>query len=255
VGQLVKNGPLDVLVADQNGLGGYSPITFDQDPSAQNDSGVCAVNKSVTINVFANDTAGPGETLNPNSVTVTTVPQHGTTSVDTTTGTVTYQPATTYSGTDSFQYTVRDKLGALSNTATVSMRVQPAPVANNDTATLQANHSITINVLANDSSNGGTLDAASVKIVVPPAHGTAVANSGGAVVYTPTAGYSGLDTFQYTVQDNLATVSNPATVSIEVTAPPGGGGGGSLQFFDLLGLAGFVLIPSIAACMTRNVLS
>ena len=246
LGQLVRNGPLDLLVADQNGLGGYSPITFDQDPSAQNDSGLCAVNKSVTINVLVNDTAGLGETLNPDSVTITTVPHHGTTSVDTTTGTVTYQPATTYSGTDSFQYTVRDKLGALSNTATVSMRVQPAPVANNDTATLQANRNVTINILANDSSSGGTLDAASVKIVVPPAHGTAVANSGGAVVYTPTAGYSGLDTFQYTVQDNLATVSNPATVSIEVTTPPGGGGGGSLNFFDLLALAGLVLIPSIA---------
>ncbi|HLZ07590.1 MAG TPA: FG-GAP-like repeat-containing protein, partial [Chloroflexota bacterium] len=245
LGKLVKNGPLDVLVSDQNGLGGYSSITFDQDPAAQNDSEVCAVNKSVAINVLANDAAGPGETLNPNSVTVTTAPQHGTTSVNTTTGTVTYQPATTYSGTDSFQYTVRDKLGALSNTATVSMRVQPAPAANNDTATLQANHSITLNVLANDSSNGGTLDAASVKIVAPPAHGSAVANSG-AVVYTPTSGYSGLDTFQYTVQDNLATVSNPATVSIEVTAPPSGGGGGSLGLFDLLGLAGILLIPSLA---------
>jgi len=246
LGRLVKNGPLDVLVSDQNGLGGYSPITFDQDPAAQNDSEVCAINKSVVINVLANDAAGPGETLDPNSVTVTTAPRHGTTSVDTTTGKVTYQPAITYSGTDSFKYTVQDKLGASSNTATVSVRVQPAPVADNDTATLQANHSITIHVLANDSSNGGTLDTASVKIVVAPAHGSAVANSSGAVVYTPTSGYSGLDTFQYTVQDNLATVSNSATVSIEVTAPPSRGGGGSLGLFELLGLAGILLIPSLA---------
>jgi hypothetical protein len=243
--RLVKNGPLDMFVADQSGLGGYSPITFDQDPAAQNDSGVCAVNKSVTINVLANDAAGPGETLSPSSVTITTAPQHGTTSVDSSTGAVTYQPAITYSGTDSFGYTVRDKLGALSNSATVSMRVQPAPLANNDTATLQANQSITINVLANDTSNGGTLAAASVKIVVPPTHGTAVANSGGTVTYTPKTGYSGLDTFQYTVQDNLATVSNPATVSIEVTAPAGGGGGGSLGFVELLALAGLVLVPSM----------
>ena len=245
IGRLVKNRPLDVLVVDQSGFGGYSTITFDQDPSAQNDSGVCAVNKSVTINVLANDAAGPSENLNPSSVTVTTVPQHGTTSVDSTTGSVTYRPAATYSGTDSFQYAVRDNLGALSNTATVIMRVQPAPVANDDTATLQANQSITINVLANDSSDGGTINAASVKIVVPPAHGTAAGNSSGAVAYTPTASYSGLDTFQYTVQDNLATSSNPATVSIEVTSPPGGGGGGSLDLFDLLGLAAFVLIPSL----------
>ena len=103
--------------------------------------------------------------------------------------------------------------------------MQPAPVATNDTATLQANQNVTINVLANDTSAGGMLDPASIKIVVPPAHGTVVVMNG-EVVYTPTTGYSGLDTFQYSVQDNLGTASNVATVSIEVTAPPSGKGGG-----------------------------
>jgi hypothetical protein len=56
-------------------------------------------------------------------------------------------------------------------------------------------------------------------------------------------GYSGLDTFQYSVQDNLGTTSNVATVSIEVTAPPSSGGG-ELGLLDLVALAGFVLIHS-----------
>ena len=243
VGELVKNGVPDVLIVDESGLGVYDPITLDQDPVAQNDSAVCAINKSIVIDLPANDAAGPGQKLNPSSVAVTTAPQHGTASVNSTSGSVTYQPTTGYSGSDSFQYTVSDGLGAVSNAATVSVRVQPAPMAVSDTATLQANQSATINVLANDTSAGGTLNSASIKIVVPPAHGTAVVMNG-KVVYTPTMGYSGLDTFQYSVQDNLGTASNVATVSIEVTAPPGGGGGGATGLLDLVALAGLVLIRS-----------
>jgi hypothetical protein len=123
-------------------------------------------------------------------------------------------------------------------------------VAANDTTTLQANQNVTINVLANDTSVGGTLNSASIKIVVPPAHGTAAVMNG-EVVYTPTMGYSGLDTFQYSMQDNLGTASNVATVSIEVTALPKGGGG-ALGLLDLVALASFVLIPPWAKRPRRD---
>jgi Bacterial Ig domain/FG-GAP-like repeat len=242
VGTLVKNGARDILFVEsgivtggQSGLASYYPTQLDLNPSAQNDSAVCAISKSVEINVLANDTAGPGQSINPSSVTIMTAPQQGTATVDSTTGSVTYQPTTSYSGSDSFQYTVRDGLGAKSNVATVSVRVQPAPVATNDTTTLQSNQSVTINVLSNDTSNGGTLNTASITVVVPPTHGTAAVMNG-EVVYTPTSGYSGLDTFQYSVQDNLGTTSNVATVSIDVTAPPHSGGG-SLDGLALAGLA------------------
>jgi hypothetical protein len=244
VGALVKNGSPDVLVVDgsivtggQSGIAGYDPTKYDQDPVAQNDAAVCAINKSIQIDVLANDTAGPGETLSVKSVTIASAPQHGTANLNATTGSVTYQPATGYSGTDNFQYVVRDGLGAQSNQASVSIRVQPAPVANNDTATLQAGHSVTINILANDTSDGGTLNPASVKIIVAPTHGTAAVTSG-KVTYTPSGGYSGLDTFQYSVQDNLGTTSNVATVSIDVTAPPASSGGGSLALLDIVALVG-----------------
>ncbi len=249
-GALVKNGTPDVLIEDgsiisggQSGVAGYDPITLDQNPVAQDDSAVCAINQSLQIRVLANDSAATGQSLNVASLTITSPPQHGTATVNTTTGMVTYQPTNDYSGADTFEYTVRDGLGALSNTATVSVRIQPAPVAVNDTATLQADKSVTINVLANDTSSGGTLNSSSIKIVVPPAHGTALAASG-EVAYTPTAGYSGLDTFQYSVQDNLGTVSNIATVSIDVTAPPSKGGG-ALSLVDLVGLAGLGLLISV----------
>jgi hypothetical protein len=245
IGTLVKNGNPDVLVVDgsyvgsgQSGIAGYDSTKLDQNPVAQNDTAVCAINKSIQIDVLANDTAGPGESLNAKSVTIAGTPQHGTATVNSTTGSVTYQPTTGYSGSDSFQYMVSDGLGAKSNKASVSVRIQPAPIANDDTATLQANHSVTINVLANDTSTGGSLNIASVKIVVAPTHGT-TAVTNGAVTYTPASGYSGLDTFQYSVEDNLGTTSNVATVSINVTAPPSSGGGSLdlLDFLVLLGLA------------------
>lgn len=249
IGALVRNGNPYVLIVDgavlnsgDPGLGGYFSTQLDQNPTAQNDSVACAINKPVSINVIANDTAGTGQTLNPASVTVSVSPQHGTVSVDTSSGSISYQPANGYSGNDSFQYTVRDGLGAQSNAATVSVRIQPAPVAVNDTATLQENQSATINILANDTSSGGTIDPSSIVIAVQPAHGTAVV-ANGMVTYTPTSGFSGLDTFQYSVSDNLGTSSNVATVSIEVTSSSSGGhGGGVTHFLDLTVLAGFALV-------------
>jgi len=245
-GVLVKDHAPNVLIVDvpavfggQSGAAAYAPTNLDQNPIAQNDTAVVAINKSIQVNVLANDTAAPGDTLDATSVVITTAPAHGTATVDATTGAITYQPATDYSGADSFQYTVRDNFGAPSNAASVSVNVQPPPVATNDTATLQANSSIMIAVLGNDTSSGGTLDPASVKIVVAPTNGTATV--GGQVTYTPAKGYTGLDTFQYSVQDNLGTTSNVATVSVNVTAPPSKGGGGSLSWLGILALAGMTL--------------
>jgi uncharacterized protein (DUF2141 family) len=246
-GVLVKDHAPNVLIVDaavifggQSGAAAYAPTNLDQNPIARNDTAVVAINKSIQINVLANDTAAPGDTLDVTSVAITTAPVHGTATVDSTTGAINYQPASDYSGADSFQYTVRDNFGALSNAASVSVTVQPAPVATNDTATVQANSSVMIAVLANDTSSGGTLDPTSIKIVVAPTHGTASV-SGGQVTYTPATGYTGLDTFQYTVQDNLGTTSNVATVSANVMPPPSKGGGGSLSLLGILALAGLAL--------------
>ena len=184
----------------QSGAAAYYATKLEQNPVAQNDSAVVAIDKSVQVNVLTNDTAAPGESLSVSSVTITTAPAHGTATVASANGSITYQPASNYTGADSLQYTVRDELGAQSNKATLNVRIQPAPVAANDTATLQADKSAAINVLANDTSAGGTLNTASITIAVSPVHGTAVV-ANGAVLYTPTTGYSGLDTFQYFVQD------------------------------------------------------
>jgi hypothetical protein len=218
VGTLVANARPNVLLVDENG-GGYYSTVLDQDPVAQSDSGAVAINTSIPIAVLANDSAAPGQSLNASSVTITAAPQHGTATVSTADGIVTYQPATGYSGVDGFEYTVRDTPGATSNAASVSIRVQPAPVASNDLKTLTANQSVTLNVLGNDTTDGGTINIASINITVAPIHGTAVVQNG-AIVYTPAQGYAGVDAIQYSVQDNFGTTSNVATVSLSVQPPP-----------------------------------
>jgi hypothetical protein len=92
-------------------------------------------------------------------------------------------------------------------------------VAVNDAAGTLAGSARTINVLANDIDVDGTIVVnANSPAVSQPANGTATVNAvTGVVTYSPNAGFTGTDTFTYTVQDNLGAVSSPATITVIVT--------------------------------------
>ena len=94
-----------------------------------------------------------------------------------------------------------------------------APVAMNDAVTVAQNTPTTINELKNDTVID-PLNPASVTIGTAAAHGTTTVQSDGSILYTPTSGYTGADSFTYTVADNGGLVSNAATVSINVVATP-----------------------------------
>lgn len=101
---------------------------------------------------------------------------------------------------------------------TVTVLIQDAvarPAAADDTAVTPENTAVLIDVFANDSDRSGTLDANSITIVRPPAHGSAV-KTGGAVSYTPAAGFAGVDDFRYTIRNTGGTVSNIATATVIV---------------------------------------
>ena len=195
-------------------------ITVNAPPLANNDTATTNQNTAALINVLGNDSDSDG-TLDPTSVTIVGAAGHGTTSVNPTTGMITYTPAASYTGPDSFSYRVKDDLGADSNVATVSITVNAPPLANNDAATTNKNTAVVINVLGNDSDSDGTLDPTSVAIVAPAGHGTTAVNpTTGLITYTPAANYTGPDSFSYQVRDNLGAESNIAAVSITVNAPP-----------------------------------
>ncbi|MES2629649.1 MAG: Ig-like domain-containing protein, partial [Bacteroidota bacterium] len=118
-------------------------------------------------------------------------------------------------GTYTFRWTIANAPCPVS-TDDVDIRINVAPVANNDAITTLEDVAVNLSLLANDTDADGTLDAASVVIVTQPAHGT-VTVSNGVARYTPAADYNGTDSFTYTVKDNLGTVSNIATATITIT--------------------------------------
>ncbi len=96
-----------------------------------------------------------------------------------------------------------------------------APTTAPDTATTEYNTPVTINVLANDTDPDG--NNLSVSSITQSTNGTATKNSDGTITYTPKAGFSGPDTFQYTTADGkggytVGTVT--VTVNAEVIPAP-----------------------------------
>jgi subtilisin family serine protease len=87
------------------------------------------------------------------------------------------------------------------------------PNAVSDAATTQEGTPVTIAVLANDTHpQNETLTVASA---TDPANGAAIVNADGTITYTPEAGFSGDDSFEYTVRDPSGA-TDTATVSVTV---------------------------------------
>ena len=92
----------------------------------------------------------------------------------------------------------------------------PAPTAVNDSATTPLDTPVTLNLVANDTDPDA--DALMVTNVGTPAHGTVVINLDGTVTYIPITGYTGPDTFTYTVSDGQGGTSI-ANVTLNVGTP------------------------------------
>ncbi len=188
-------------------------------PVAAADTGSTAEDTELVIDVIGNDTDIDG-TLDSSKVTVVSSPAHGTITVDASSGEITYRPAADFNGSDSFTYVVKDDSDATSNIATVSLTitaVNDAPVASNDNVTLLEDASLNINALGNDSDVDGSIQAATLVLVEPPAQGIASVLSG-VINYTPDADFNGADSLSYRVQDDSGAWSNTATVVMTITA-------------------------------------
>ena len=179
-------------------------------PSASNDSASTSENVAVLIPVTSNDTDADGDVL---TVEIDDTPSDGVAEVQG--GSILYTPATDFTGVDEFSYTITDPSGD-SDTASVTVtvsNVNAAPTASGDTAATIENTPVLIDVTDNDTDPDG--DSLIVAVTSAPSNGEATVQ-GGAILYTPTSGFSGIDEFVYSVTDPSGA-EDSATVTVSVS--------------------------------------
>ena len=216
-------------------------------PVANDDTGQTDEDSFLVINatkLLANDTDvdqgnNSGEVLSVNSVEGTS--QLGATiTFDPSTGDLTYDPTTSAQlqalaqGSalqDSFVYSITDADGeANPPTATVFLNVNgvnDAPIVVDDlipaSQTGQLTDPIIIKPTLNDFDIDGTLVLASLIITAEPLHGSLakrVIAGELELEYTPFADFTGSDSFNYTIADDLGQASAHATVTLQPDQRP-----------------------------------
>lgn len=201
-----------------DGFGGEATATVsftvrtNTPPLAVDDSASTGVDVHINIDVLANDSDADADIL---TITALTQPANGSVHVITT-GEVRYIPDSGFIGTNTFAYFVDDGYGGTDNAiVTVSVGNTP-PVAVDDSATAVTAIPYHINVVFNDTdADGHSLDIASV---TQPANGEVTIDSPSVVIYTSSPGFTGTDTFGYTVSDGYGgTDTGTVTVTVRAT--------------------------------------
>ncbi|MBB1196235.1 tandem-95 repeat protein [Curtobacterium flaccumfaciens] len=215
------SGPdgFDYTVTDGSGGTTTGTVTIVVAPKAAADTATTSAATPVDVAVTGNDS---GTKL---AVTAVSKPGHGTATITGSTtaggtggatgptgaGSVTYTPADGFSGTDTFTYTVTDPTGGTA-TATVTVTVTPTAVA--DALRTAANTALPISGATLTGNDRGT--GLAVTAHGRAEHGTVTEGTEpGSLVYTPAKGFSGADTFEYTVTDGAGRTST-ATVTVVV---------------------------------------
>ncbi|WP_146244201.1 Ig-like domain-containing protein [Curtobacterium sp. MCBD17_032] len=184
-------------------------VAIDVTPTATDDATRTSAGKPVTVR-------GPGVLGNDSGTDLTVVAvgtaAHGTATLAAD-GTFVYTPAKRFSGVDTVSYTAQDAAGQRSDaTVTVTVGITAVDDAGSTVAgtplAVDARHGL----LRNDD---GT--ALSAGLHRKATHGTVRVHADGSYVYTPAAGFTGTDTFVYTVTDASGQTTT-ATATIRVVA-------------------------------------
>ena len=208
----------------ENCDGGNTGGNTNVGPVANNDTaGPVQAGGTTSFTVTGNDVDSDGN-LDASSVEIISEPGDGTATVNSS-GTISYTNTGTTATIDILSYKVADTEGVFSNEATVSITVtdptttNEIPVAQADTAIVQAGESVLIKVLSNDSDSDGSLDKNSLALVNQASNGTVEIDlTTGEMTYTHDGTATTSDSFTYTIEDDQGAVSNEATVSITISS-------------------------------------
>ena len=248
--ELNANGivPIYVKVMDNGGIANNGTDTtiytlninitsVNDEPVAFNDSTNTNEDTPVTINIIANDTDVDNAIL-ANAVDLnliatgiqsTLTNANGVWSVDTT-GVLTFAPALNYSGTASITYKIQDASSALSNTAIVTVTVNPindAPVAINNTSSTNEDITLNLDIVSNDIDVDNALDSSTIDLDMSltgiqdsliSTNGLWTVNGSGILSFIPALNYNGVDSLNYTINDIAGLTSNSATVTVTINA-------------------------------------
>ena len=235
------NETFEYRISDGNG--GFATAQVDvtvnnvnDDPTAENDSPTVNEDETSDIDVLANDTIAPdvGETLTITDVGfggVSGVTEQGGT-LQVVGGMVRYQPPQDFFGIDRFRYAISDGNGG-SDTADVTITVNdvndppiatpdPTPGSPDRLLALKDFTDQSLDVLANDlpGPGGETGELTIVNLGTPDQGGTVqIANGGKIISYTPAAGFTGFESFSYTVSDGDLTSTTTVTVEVVDAIP------------------------------------
>jgi hypothetical protein len=177
-------------------------------PPVTNDQSV-TVSKNLAKSIML--TASDADN-DPLTFSIVTQPSHGTISTGAGASRI-YTPSSNYLGSDNFTFKAND--GTLdSNVATVSITVQnEAPVASDQTITVDKNVQKPITLMASDPNN----DQLTYSIITPPLHGIiSPPDVGGpSRTYVPATNYVGSDSFTFKANDGSVD-SNLGNVNVNV---------------------------------------
>ncbi|MBN8498898.1 cadherin-like domain-containing protein, partial [Accumulibacter sp.] len=205
-----------------DGFGGTSTAkvnidVFNNKPVVNNDTYNIRPNQVLSVaapGLLANDSDPDGDTLSVVALDVSGLRGSITPFAD---GHFSFTPTVGFAGTTSFKYTVSDGAGGTATGTTTINVVNAAPVAVNDSYAMHTNKTLSIaapGLLANDrDADGDPLQVTSLNVT--GLQGTLSPFADGHFSFTPTAGFTGTTSFNYTISDGFGGTST-ATVKIDV---------------------------------------
>ena len=221
--ELEQSFEFQLLITDELGQVDMDVITIsvvqdNQAPVAADDMITLQQGFSINLEPLVNDIDVDGQ-IDASRLLIVDAPDEG--YLVNVAGGFTYVSPLFFTGITTVTYVVYDNDDAESNTATITLEIQPGPVGQTDLATTQSGVPVTFDILANDQPVDAPFDPATISILQGPIGGAITLNGNGSVTYTPSGTFSGQDSFSYDVADDNG-LRTPATyIVVTVTAPAG----------------------------------